>query len=214
MFDTLPPGTFCWRRLTEWRSATLAWWGRCQTITSTTSCRSIERFPLHGGWTEQRWKLHLHALRRWQGGTSIYIIARMFQQRRPIGHGWIPPILKILIKQGLLGFLTGRLIFADFRSVEQLVCKSYDFFGVWDDALHIYFWPGQRSLSVHADIVCLFCCRCAPESLKTRTFSHATDTWMFGVTLWEMFTHGQEPWLGLNGSQVNAHVHAQKEKRK
>ncbi|CAL8280914.1 unnamed protein product [Lota lota] len=43
---------------------------------------------------------------------------------------------------------------------------------------------------------------CAPESLKTRTFSHATDTWMFGVTLWEMFTHGQEPWLGLNGSQI------------
>ncbi|XP_054888669.1 tyrosine kinase, non-receptor, 2b [Poeciliopsis prolifica] len=43
---------------------------------------------------------------------------------------------------------------------------------------------------------------CAPESLKTRTFSHATDTWMFGVTLWEMFTHGQEPWLGLNGSQT------------
>ncbi|XP_047223670.1 tyrosine kinase, non-receptor, 2b isoform X3 [Girardinichthys multiradiatus] len=43
---------------------------------------------------------------------------------------------------------------------------------------------------------------CAPESLKTRTFSHATDIWMFGVTLWEMFTHGQEPWLGLNGSQI------------
>ncbi|XP_029309388.1 activated CDC42 kinase 1 isoform X3 [Cottoperca gobio] len=43
---------------------------------------------------------------------------------------------------------------------------------------------------------------CAPESLKTRTFSHATDAWMFGVTLWEMFTHGQEPWLGLNGSQI------------
>lgn len=29
---------------------------------------------------------------------------------------------------------------------------------------------------------------------------------MFGVTLWEMFTHGQEPWLGLNGSQVKAHA--------
>uniref|UniRef100_A0A3P8WN04 Activated CDC42 kinase 1 n=3 Tax=Cynoglossus semilaevis TaxID=244447 RepID=A0A3P8WN04_CYNSE len=43
---------------------------------------------------------------------------------------------------------------------------------------------------------------CAPESLKTRTFSHATDTWMFGVTLWEMFTQGQEPWVGLNGSQI------------
>uniref|UniRef100_A0AAY4F0I4 Activated CDC42 kinase 1 n=1 Tax=Denticeps clupeoides TaxID=299321 RepID=A0AAY4F0I4_9TELE len=43
---------------------------------------------------------------------------------------------------------------------------------------------------------------CAPESLKTRTFSHASDTWMFGVTVWEMFSHGQEPWLGLNGSQI------------
>ncbi|XP_018596779.2 activated CDC42 kinase 1-like isoform X2 [Scleropages formosus] len=43
---------------------------------------------------------------------------------------------------------------------------------------------------------------CAPESLKTRTFSHASDTWMFGVTLWEMFSHGQEPWLGLSGSQI------------
>ncbi|XP_061569681.1 activated CDC42 kinase 1 isoform X1 [Cololabis saira] len=43
---------------------------------------------------------------------------------------------------------------------------------------------------------------CAPESLKSRTFSHASDTWMFGVSLWEMFTHGQEPWLGLNGSQI------------
>ncbi|XP_054537333.1 activated CDC42 kinase 1 isoform X29 [Pan troglodytes] len=43
---------------------------------------------------------------------------------------------------------------------------------------------------------------CAPESLKTRTFSHASDTWMFGVTLWEMFTYGQEPWIGLNGSQA------------
>ncbi|KAK5878200.1 hypothetical protein CesoFtcFv8_025632 [Champsocephalus esox] len=43
---------------------------------------------------------------------------------------------------------------------------------------------------------------CAPESLKSRSFSHSSDTWMFGVTLWEMFTHGQEPWMGLNGSQI------------
>ncbi len=25
---------------------------------------------------------------------------------------------------------------------------------------------------------------------------------MFGVTLWEMFTFGEEPWIGLNGSQI------------
>lgn len=43
---------------------------------------------------------------------------------------------------------------------------------------------------------------CAPESLKSRQFSHASDVWMYGVTLWEMFTYGQEPWLGFNGSQI------------
>ncbi|QQP34910.1 Activated CDC42 kinase 1like, partial [Caligus rogercresseyi] len=43
---------------------------------------------------------------------------------------------------------------------------------------------------------------CAPESLKNRQFSHASDTWMFAVTLWEMFSFGQEPWLGLNGAQI------------
>ncbi|XP_076320249.1 uncharacterized protein LOC143230486 isoform X2 [Tachypleus tridentatus] len=43
---------------------------------------------------------------------------------------------------------------------------------------------------------------CAPESLKSRQFSHASDTWMFGVTLWEMFTFGEEPWVGYNGAQI------------
>ncbi|XP_043222779.1 activated CDC42 kinase 1-like [Amphibalanus amphitrite] len=43
---------------------------------------------------------------------------------------------------------------------------------------------------------------CAPESLKTRQFSHASDVWMFGVTLWEMVTFGEEPWVGLNGAQI------------
>lgn len=43
---------------------------------------------------------------------------------------------------------------------------------------------------------------CAPESLKARKFSHASDVWMFGVTLWEMLTFGEEPWIGLKGSEI------------
>lgn len=36
--------------------------------------------------------------------------------------------------------------------------------------------------------------RCAPESLRQGAFSSASDVWMFGVTLWEMFSGGKEPW--------------------
>lgn len=41
---------------------------------------------------------------------------------------------------------------------------------------------------------------CAPESLRSRHFSHASDAWMFGVTVWEMFTFGEDPWMGLIGN--------------
>lgn len=46
--------------------------------------------------------------------------------------------------------------------------------------------------------------RCAPESLRVGSFSHSSDVWMFGVTLWEMFTYCEEPWFGLSGRQVRA----------
>lgn len=50
----------------------------------------------------------------------------------------------------------------------------------------------------------LLSCRCAPESLRVGSFSHASDVWMFGITLWEMFTYCEEPWFGLSGRQVLA----------
>ncbi|XP_048479738.1 activated Cdc42 kinase Ack [Plutella xylostella] len=43
---------------------------------------------------------------------------------------------------------------------------------------------------------------CAPESLRSRQFSHASDVWMFAVALWEMLTFGEDPWMGLNGSEI------------
>jgi len=43
---------------------------------------------------------------------------------------------------------------------------------------------------------------CAPESLKSRLFTNASDVWMFGVTLWEMLSFGEDPWVGLNGSEI------------
>ncbi|KAK3714897.1 hypothetical protein QZH41_010903 [Actinostola sp. cb2023] len=43
---------------------------------------------------------------------------------------------------------------------------------------------------------------CPPESLKFRKFSHASDVWSFGITVMELFSYGEEPWPGLNCSQI------------
>ncbi|KAI1730351.1 protein tyrosine kinase domain-containing protein [Ditylenchus destructor] len=43
---------------------------------------------------------------------------------------------------------------------------------------------------------------CPPESLRFRQFSHKSDVWAFGVTLWELYTFGEEPWIGCKAADV------------
>uniref|UniRef100_A0A3B4XVX9 Protein kinase domain-containing protein n=1 Tax=Seriola lalandi dorsalis TaxID=1841481 RepID=A0A3B4XVX9_SERLL len=58
----------------------------------------------------------------------------------------------------------------------------------------------MRGLSHEADHYVMSAHRRIP--LRVGSFSHASDVWMFGVTLWEMFTYCEEPWFGLSGRQV------------
>ncbi|XP_061660620.1 protein-tyrosine kinase 2-beta-like [Syngnathoides biaculeatus] len=46
----------------------------------------------------------------------------------------------------------------------------------------------------------------APESINFRRFTVASDVWMFGVCVWEIFSMGQQPFLWLENGQVITHL--------
>ncbi|CAL2049158.1 unnamed protein product [Caenorhabditis brenneri] len=49
---------------------------------------------------------------------------------------------------------------------------------------------------------------CPPEALRHRKFSHASDVWSYGVTIWEIFTFGEEPWVGCRAIDVLKNIDA------
>lgn len=46
----------------------------------------------------------------------------------------------------------------------------------------------------------------APESYNYGTFSHKSDVWSFGVTIWEMYSFGEIPYGERKGAEVCGNI--------
>lgn len=46
----------------------------------------------------------------------------------------------------------------------------------------------------------------APESIEHLKFTSKSDVWSYGVTLWEMFTYGEQPYGNMSGSDVYVYI--------
>ncbi|XP_019951204.2 non-receptor tyrosine-protein kinase TNK1 [Paralichthys olivaceus] len=128
---------------------------------------------------------------------SLYDTLRSRQYEYPLVRLWL---FAAQIVAGMDYLETRRFIHRDLAA-RNVLLASRDIVKIGDFGL-------MRGLSQESDHYIMSAHKripfawCAPESLRVGSFSHASDVWMFGVTLWEMFTYCEEPWFGLSGRQI------------
>ncbi|KAM9335574.1 non-receptor tyrosine-protein kinase TNK1 [Symphorus nematophorus] len=128
---------------------------------------------------------------------SLYDTLRSRQYEYPLVRLWL---FATQIVAGMDYLETRRFIHRDLAA-RNVLLASREMVKIGDFGL-------MRGLSQETDHYIMSAHRripfawCAPESLRVGSFSHASDVWMFGVTLWEMFTYCEEPWFGLSGRQI------------
>ncbi|KAI6205856.1 Non-specific protein-tyrosine kinase [Aphelenchoides besseyi] len=105
------------------------------------------------------------------------------------------------ISSGMAYLESRRCVHRDLACRNVLLTENEDVIKICDFGLTRSLNDNERMYVMHAQKKVPFAW-CPPESLRKREFSHKSDCWAFGVTLWELYTFGEEPWAGHRAAEV------------
>lgn len=108
----------------------------------------------------------------------------------------------VQIAEGMAYLESKRLIHRDLSARNVLVFGK-DKVKISDFGLSRALGVGQEyyqtNISVNLKLPIAWC---APECIHYSKFTSASDVWAYGVTLWEMFSYGFQPWAAFTGNQI------------
>lgn len=105
----------------------------------------------------------------------------------------------IQLARAMVFLASNRVIHADLACRNLLVCRLEE---PRDTVVKITDFGLALILDGHDDSVCLKQPQatrwCAPETVAQHKWSHRSDAWALGATLWELFSRGVTPWPRLD----------------
>uniref|UniRef100_A0A1I7RKU2 non-specific protein-tyrosine kinase n=1 Tax=Bursaphelenchus xylophilus TaxID=6326 RepID=A0A1I7RKU2_BURXY len=129
------------------------------------------------------------------------LLNRLRSERKPVLEVSTLLNYAVQIVSGMAYLESKRVVHRDLAARNILLTKNDEIIKICDFGLTRSLDENARFYEMSAQKKVPFAW-CPPESLRFRQFSHKSDCWAFGVTLWELYTYGEEPWAGFRAADV------------